>query len=142
MVCNPPVPLDRESVTPFRFVKASLPTVPLVAASETVQELLVTVGTVYEANTVWFPLFDVLKVIVMPFAAVKARRPTVAEVAVSETVQLELVRVGPEIVTVDPFPDRVMLLPPLKNRVLLFEALKVVVPAVFPAKVMARNSVK
>ena len=52
MVCDPPAPLESESVSPFRFVKASLATVPLVAASETVQELFVTVGTVYEAKTV------------------------------------------------------------------------------------------
>ena len=87
------------------------------------------------------PLLLVLKVIVIPFAAVKASLPTVAEVAVSETVHDELVRVGPEIVTDPPLPLRVILLPPLKKSVFVFEALKVVVPAVFPAKVMAWKAV-
>ena len=46
MVCKPAAPVERESVTPFRLVNASRATVPLVAESETVQEELVTVGTV------------------------------------------------------------------------------------------------
>jgi hypothetical protein len=86
MVWEPPAPVESESVTPFRFVKASRASVPDVAASETVIEEFVTVGTVYDAITVWLPLFDVDSVIVMPFDAVNANRPTVAEVAESETV--------------------------------------------------------
>jgi len=46
IVWLPPAPVERERVTPFRLVKASLPTVPEVPASETVQLELVTVGTV------------------------------------------------------------------------------------------------
>ena len=79
--------VDRVAVIPFALVKASLPTVAEVAVSLTVQELLVTVGTVYDPKTVWFPLLLVLRVIVRPLAAVKANLPTVAEVTVSETVQ-------------------------------------------------------
>jgi hypothetical protein len=70
------------------------PTVALVAESDTVQAELVTVGTVYEAKTVWLPLLLVESVMVIPLAAVKANRATVALVAVSLTVQLLLVTVG------------------------------------------------
>jgi hypothetical protein len=45
-VALPPVVVDKESVTLFRFVKASLAIVREVALSEAVQELFVTVGTV------------------------------------------------------------------------------------------------
>lgn len=49
--------------------------------------------------------------------------------------------VGPMIVTVPPLPESVILAPPLKNSVFVLEALKVVVPAVFPARVIAWKAV-
>src|SRR5437867_874839 len=52
IVWRPAAPEESDSVRLFRFVKASRPTVPDVPASETVQEELVTLGTVYEPVTV------------------------------------------------------------------------------------------
>src|SRR5678815_3526271 len=48
---------------------------------------------------------------------------------------------APIIVTVEPFPLNVMLLPPFKNRLALFVAWNVDVPALFPPKVKAKNCV-
>lgn len=50
----PLLDVDRLRVKPLEPVKAKRPTVALVAASETVQELLVTDGTVYEPTRLLF----------------------------------------------------------------------------------------
>jgi hypothetical protein len=44
--------VESDSVKPLEFVNASRPTVAEVTASETVHDLFVTVGTVYDAVTV------------------------------------------------------------------------------------------
>ena len=63
MVWDPPAPVDKESVTPLRFVNANRARVPEVPASLTVIDEFVTVGTVYE-RLIAPPLFDQLA----PFA--------------------------------------------------------------------------